>query len=266
MDLSKLKNLLKQNKTDGSGYKLIENVVLAVKSKWDIKENTRLRFVDVDFNSPILGTFWTKPVFKECIFKDCNLDGINAENTIFSGCTFDKCKFGQKYFNSFLKCKFQECIFNDCDLTNVEFNKTQFEIIEFKNGKLQKANFRECVLKGFIFFGEIKTVNFINCTAAKVDLKNAIIYDSSLIDNPNQQITLPDRVDNFVAFPGAFEIIKDQLKQLLSKKGYEEYCDVADFVSSSKYGEIIDIDLFEEINMPERKIIMDLLYEKRHTR
>lgn len=258
--------LLKNLSEDNAGYKIFEKVKLPVKYKWEIKSNQKIKFIEVDFNSPLFGSFWIKPEFSDCIFSKCNLDGVNAVKTTFKNCTFDKSSMGKKLFNSFSKCTFLNCKFHDCTFKNVEIRKTTFEKVVFMKSKLIRVNFYECTLTDFVFNGKLRTVNNIKSTAKKVDLGASYIVDSSLVDGPNQEIFLPDKLKNFVAFPKGFRMVKDALEGKISDKSFIELCDIVDFVSGSEFGEIVDEELFIAIPGAERDIIMNKLYELRKYR
>lgn len=90
MHAKELARLIHAAPRDRDGFARAERVVLDPRSTWPLRENDRLSFERVEFGAPLLGSFWTRPVFRTCVFVDVDLDGVNAARTSFVDCTFER--------------------------------------------------------------------------------------------------------------------------------------------------------------------------------
>jgi hypothetical protein len=251
---------------DRDGVARVERVVLDPRSVWPLRDNHRLRFERVDFAAPLLGSFWTRPVFRSCVFVDCDFDGINAARSSFVDCTFERLSFGRRLFNAFSRCTFRNCTFVDCTLTSAELSECSLHGATFTRCEVVRTNFTRCTLVDSSFTGALRTVNFTGCTAVRVDLRGCTIVDSSLLDGPDLDLRLPDTPGNFVAYPRAFVAAVDALGPVLSRAGHEELRSVAAFVAGSKYGEIVDESLLARIPAAERALVLERLFALRNLR
>ncbi|MBL0911288.1 MAG: pentapeptide repeat-containing protein [Bacteroidia bacterium] len=264
MNQKELSALIKNTAPDTDGYITLRDLTLDTRSEWAARTNSRLKFINVNFNAPVLGTFWTKPEFDGCVFSSCDLDGINAAKVTFTDTLFERTSMGKKLFNSFSKTLFRNCEFRGSFIGSTEFNKVTFENVHFIDTNVQKINFTECTFENVTFTGTVKTVNFTGCTTRNTDLSKAFITDSVLISGPGQDMKLPDVPGNFVAYPQAFRDVLRDMKDKLTPATYTELNSVVDFVSGSVHGEIVDPELFYSIHGKERELILEKLFEYRN--
>ncbi|MBZ5713657.1 pentapeptide repeat-containing protein [Nannocystis pusilla] len=235
-----------------------------MRSVWPLRDNSRLKFERVDFNSPLVGSFWTRPSFRGCVFLGCEFDGINAARASFTDCAFQRTSVGKRHHAAFSRCTFRGCSFDDCAVESAEFVDCTFQGVTFTRSVFVRTNFRRCALSEVTVAGALRTVNFIEVTAALVDLSRSTIVDSRLIDGPGLDLRLPDSPTNFVAFPAAFRKVADELKPELSATSHGRLLAVVDFVAGSTCGEIVDEALFEGLPAPERALVLARLYARRH--
>lgn len=266
MDPKQLARAIAGAPRDDEGYAGITRVGLAVRSVWPLRDNLRLRFTHVDFNSPLVGSFWVRPVFRGCAFLDCEFDGINASRATFVDCTFQRTAIGARHHAAFGRCTFRGCSFADCTFDNAEFAGCTLDGVTFTGGSVVRTNFRGCDLTDVTFASALRTVNFIDVTAARVDLRGSTIVDSQLTGGPGRDLRLPDGPTNFVAFPPAFRAVADELRPLVSTACHRELLAVAGFVASSTYGEIVDEALFSGVPAAERALVLARLYARRNER
>lgn len=261
VDLSELRRRVVRSGSDQST--VVSGVRFPPKAKWPFSRLVGVRFEGVDFNTPILGGILSRPVIIDCEFLDANLDGINCAKATFENTTFRSSVFGRQYVGSISKTTFRACEFENCEFTSVEISDCDLNSCEFSGSRFKAVNFRRCDLADVVIDAELTGVNFIGCSMQRVDLSRCRFIDSTVLDAPNQDVLLPNRPDNFLATSVDFENAKSMLRSELSAKGFNEYCEVADFAKQSPFGELVDEGLFEDLSSAERSTVLRVLFENR---
>ena len=136
------------------------------------------------------------------------------------------------------------------------FDTTRFEDCRFSDVQFNKVNFNHARFSSCSFSGKFASVNWVGCGTSEVDLTDVRMLDCSLVDSPDADIRLPDNDENFVATYGDFETVDQMVEERFSPSVHRSFRDAAEFVKSSEYGEILDVEFFEGISKTEARTLM----------
>lgn len=251
----------KQLFTQRAGVEL-RDVQLPDGFKWPLWSVERLNLTGVRMIAPSIGAFlWVRYRVKSCVLKDCQLDGLRTFRATFTECCFERVRFAGELYAHLSKTEFSACRFIDCSFSHVDFRNCSFVDCTFEGGNISDVNFFACRIDGGRWAPRQRKVNFIDCDLRACHMADVSAVDSGFVTCQIQGVALPCRLDNFVLPLSKLQEATEQLKPLMSAKGYQLYVECADLFAAPGCDQIIDDEFIDELNEDDRRIVMNVLYD-----
>lgn len=242
----------------------VESIELECKAKWPLRATENVRFIDVQFNSPLIGGRFSKPAFANCVFHGCDLDGISVWQATFVDCEFLNCILGQELVGIFKSCALKSSVFKSCRMSAINFVGCAIEDSRFVNNRIRDVEFVESVLSGVTVAGSMKNVSFQKCELMNLDLSTCSLDEVTFHSCTRQSTHLPDSPRNFVISTAVFGQAKEALRSKLSENAFREYCELTDWLEPVSLDMSVSEKWFKDLPEGERQIVLDELYSVSH--
>jgi hypothetical protein len=232
--------------------------------RWHWKPRVaRLTMEDVDLNHPMI----SKPLLASGFLLDArfhrvNFGDVNAKRLRVEGCLFRRCVFS----GIFLGTTFKGCRFEDCLMIDMSFKDCIFEHCALTDIEAKESQWERCQFERVKGTGVLEGVTIAKSKFVEVDWSPMRIVDSNNVENDFVRSRMPSRPDNFVINTSLLPDASSALKGKVSASGYEEYQKFARYYAKQSTDEFLDETMFRDLARDDRRIVMDVLYEKRDRR
>jgi hypothetical protein len=113
--------------------------------------------------------------------------------------------------------------------------------------------------------GTWKSVNWVGNTFRRADLSAAELLDCAMIDSKEEDIRLPNRPTNFAIRPDVFAKAEPELQRKLERASFEVYRRLAGVFAQLGPAVIISEDVLEQLEPPDRRVVMATLFDLRRS-
>jgi hypothetical protein len=125
--------------------------------------------------------------------------------------------------------------------------------------------FRNCRIERVKWVSHLRKVSFIDCSIVDSDFSGAEFIDSGFVKGVRDNVRLPDHPRNFIISTATLLEAMPVLRRRMSPWGYEVYAKLAAIEAAQPTEEMMDFEAYDELSDADNGIVMEVLYEMRHS-
>lgn len=205
------------------------------------------------------------PWFVDCRFERTQFDHAAWRRIKFERCHFASCQWSAGYLE---RCDITSCVFESCRFSDVNIKSSTIRSSAFRDIAAKRLSFRDCSLTDMSISGSLNGALFYAVTFNAVDLRDAVITDSSIGDLIAGNVAFPQHPQSFVVRPEAFARVRSEVSEVLSPRALVSYDRITSMTSPY---EVVDESRFDfgddenlgGITLDERRAILECLYPHR---
>jgi hypothetical protein len=245
----------------GDGERLLRDVAFPARTKWPRSRVRDVRFERVDFDAPLLGGFFSRPVIARCQFRDCRFGGMNAVKTAFRECSSTNTVFGGDAYCALKQCTFERCTFDGCVWESVGAFACSVAAAQWRSTRWRNVRFERSFLLNFVLEGQLSGIAFVGSALENGSLAGCAFRELSFVDHSTVSgVTFPSTPENFVLTDlGIFGRAEQQLALSLTEAELAAYREDVDFLRQTGMPICLDEASFEAIPRARRERVMSVL-------